>query len=234
MYGAVAGGMVGGAALPDAGARARTSRCSRRRCSTCRAATPPSWWASSPGLKLVMPEGPLHAGDRARADPGAQGHRVGDRADDGVARLRAPRSARLRHVVGEVGGLRRLTVGRGAPADDPRHVPERAAAPPTPTGSPRRRRSPPRSAARTPSTSPRRSGPPVPTVSVKIADDQGNEVATGADRRGVHHRADPHGRATGTSPRPPPRRSATAGCTPATSATSTRTASSTSPTARRT
>ena len=33
--------------------------------------------------------------------------------------------------------------------------------------------------ARTPSTSPPPSGPPVPTVSVKIADDQGNEVATG-------------------------------------------------------
>ena len=46
MYNAIAGGMVGGAALPDAGA-ARTSRCSRRPCSTSRGATPPSSSVSS-------------------------------------------------------------------------------------------------------------------------------------------------------------------------------------------
>ena len=48
MYGAVAGAMVGGGALPDAGGRPERRRCSPRRCSTCRAATPRSSWACSP------------------------------------------------------------------------------------------------------------------------------------------------------------------------------------------
>ena len=77
-------------------------------------------------------------------------------------------------------------------------------------------------------------GPPVPTVSVKIADDQGNEVATGETGEvcitgpilmaGYWNKPEATAEAI----------DATAGCTPATSATSTRTASCTSPTARRT
>ncbi len=125
MYGAVAGGMVGGAALPDAGPAGQNVSLFTSplfHVSGCHSTLVVGLLA---GLKLVMPRGSVHPGDGARADPGAQGHRVGHRAHDGVARLRAPRSPRVRHVVGAVGGLRRLTVGGGAPADDPRDVPER-------------------------------------------------------------------------------------------------------------
>ena len=112
--------------------------------------------------------------------------------------------------------------------------PNVSAPPRTPTASPRRRRWPRRSAGRTPSTSPRPSGPPVPTVSVKIVDDAGQRGRHRRDRRGVHHRPDPDGRLLEQARGHRRGDHATAGCTPATSATSTRTASSSSPTARRT
>ena len=149
--------MVGGGALPDAGG-------GPERLAVHVAAVPRVGLPLHPRGRAARraeagdARGPLHPGDGARADPGAQGHRVGHRPHDGVAGLRAPRPPRLRHVVGAVGRLRRLTVGRRAPADDPRDLPERQLAPRTPTGSPRRRRWPPRSAARTPSTSRPRSG----------------------------------------------------------------------------
>ncbi len=71
------------------------------------------------------PRGPLRARQGARAHPGRAGHDLGDRADDGVAGVRVPRPARLRHVERHLGGLRRVTVGRRAAADGARDVPER-------------------------------------------------------------------------------------------------------------
>ena len=77
-------------------------------------------------------------------------------------------------------------------------------------------------AARTPLDKPTSVGPPVPTVQVKIVDADGEDLAPGRDRRGAASPARSSWPATGTSPRPPPRRSTRrAGCTPATSATST-------------
>ena len=55
MYGAVAGAMGGGRRAPRRAAAARTSPCSPRRCSTCRAATRPSWSGSSPASSWSCP-----------------------------------------------------------------------------------------------------------------------------------------------------------------------------------
>src|SRR5688572_26752827 len=91
MYGAVAGGMTGGSVLPDAGPAGQTVSLFTSplfHVSGCHSTLVVGLLA---GLKLVMPQGRF-AGDGARADPGAQGHRVGHRPHDGVARVRAPRS----------------------------------------------------------------------------------------------------------------------------------------------
>src|SRR3546814_2993651 len=63
---------------------------------------------------------------RSAAHPRPRRHHLGHRAHDGVAGLRVPRPPRLRHVVSEERGLRRLAVGRGAAAQDPRDLPERS------------------------------------------------------------------------------------------------------------
>ena len=77
-------------------------------------------------------------------------------------------------------------------------------------------------------------GRPVPTVRIRIADEAGPTRCRRARPVRCSSRDRPSWPATGASPRPPPKRSATAGSTRATSATSTPTATSSSPTARRT
>ena len=155
MYNAVAGSMAGGGALPDAGGGANVALF-----------TSPLFHVSGCHSTLVVgpagrpqagdARGSLHARDGTPADPGSPGDRVGDRAHHGVAGVRAPRPPRLRHDVGEERRLRRIAVGRRAPAHDPGDLPQRVDAPPTPTGSPRHHRSPPSSPGRTPSSGPTR------------------------------------------------------------------------------
>ena len=103
---------------------------------------------------------PLRPGHALELIQRRAGQRVGDRADDGLAGLRAPRPPRLRHVVGEERRLRRLTVGRRAPAQGAGDVPQRPDHHATPTASPRPARWPPSSAGRTPIDKPDSVGPP--------------------------------------------------------------------------
>ena len=71
-------------------------------------------------------------------------------------------------------------------------------------------------------------------VDVRVVRPDGTECDAARDRRGGAVRARTSWPATGTPPRRPPRRSSTAGTTPATPAPPTRTATSTSATATRT
>ncbi len=77
-------------------------------------------------------------------------------------------------------------------------------------------------------------GTPMPVVDLKIADEAGTALPTGETGEVLHRRSRSSCPATGTSPRRPPKPSATAGSTRATSATSTTRATCSSPTARRT
>ena len=153
------------------------------------------------------PRGQVRAREGHAADPGRAGHRVGDRAHDGVAGVRAPDPPRLRHVVGHDGGLRRLAVGRRAAAHGARRR-SRTCGRRSQRLRPHRvvlgRHRP--SAARTSCASPTRSGRPMPVVEITH---RRRRRRRGPDRpagRGLDHGARSSCPATGTSPRPPPRR----------------------------
>ena len=157
MYGAVAGGMVGGAALPDAGAGQNVSLFTSPlfHVSGCHSTLVVGLLA---GLKLVMPEGRFTPETALEL---IQEHKVTVWATVPTMVWRVcehPDRHEYDTSSVAVGRLRRLTVGRGAPADDPRHVPEREhhherlRPHRDVVGGHRHRR------VRTPSTSPRRSG----------------------------------------------------------------------------
>ena len=149
--------------------------------------------------------GSLHARDGPRAHPGARGHVWATVPDDGVAGLRAPGPPRLRHDLGAQRRVRGLAVRRRAAADGARDVPQRdehlerlrphrdvvgGHGDLRPGG--HRAAHLGRAARARPCT-------------CGSSTTQGTEVADGEHRRGVHRRARSSWRATGTSPRPPPR-----------------------------
>ncbi len=233
----VAGSMTGGGArMPDGGRRRRPSALF----------TSPLFHVSGCHSTLVVgllagaeagdAGGPVRAREGARADPGRTASRVWATVPTMVWRVcEHPDRHDYDTSTVDERGLRRLAVGRRAAAQGARDVPERAQRPPTPTASPR-----PSSVATVISgqdaiDKPTSVGPPVPDGRAADRRRQRRRGADRADRRGRDQAARSSCRATGASPRPPPRPiTPTAGCTPATSATSTTTASSTSPTARRT
>ncbi len=63
--------------------------------------------------------GQVRPGEGAVADRGRAGDVVDGGADDGLASLRGPRTPRLRHVLGRLGQLRRVAVGRRDAAPGP-------------------------------------------------------------------------------------------------------------------
>ena len=71
------------------------------------------------------PRGQVRARQGAAAHPGRTGHHLGHGAHHGVAGVRVPGSPRLRHRERHQRGLRGLAVGRRAPADGPRDLPQR-------------------------------------------------------------------------------------------------------------
>ena len=76
-------------------------------------------------------------------------------------------------------------------------------------------------------------GTPIEGVEMKLVDDDGNDVDRGRDRRDRHQGPQRDEGLLAAATRRPPRRSRTAGSTPATWARSTTTATSSSSTARR-
>ena len=191
MYGAVAGGMVGGAALPDAGAGQNVSLFTSPlfHVSGCHSTLVVGLLA---GLKLVMPEGRFTPETALEL---IQEHKVTVWATVPTMVWRVcehPDRHDYDTSSVQVGRLRRLTLGRRAAADDPRDVPEREQhderlrAHRDVVGR-HRDRGPgrPRQAHLRRSASPDR-----------VGEDRRRPGQRGRhrpDRRGLHHRADPHG-----------------------------------------
>ena len=214
-------------------AAARPSACSPRRCSTWPAATR-TWWSSL--LRRGADRdarGPLRPGGGAAPHRGREGEDLGHRAHHGVAGLRAPRPPRLRHHLGAHHGLRRVAVGRRAPAQGAGDVPQRAQrvqrlrAHRVVVGGDRAHR-------RRRAGAPRVGGPGHADGRRPHRRRRRRLGARRGHRRGVPAGADHHARLLGQARGHRRGRSGTAGSTPATWATSTRTACSTSPTGPRT
>ena len=178
MYGAVAGGDGRRRRAARRRRPARTSRCSPRRCSTCRAATPRSSSGCSPGLKLVMPEGRFTPETALEL---IQEHKVTvwatvptmvwrvcehpDRHDYDTSSVKSvafggsPSADELQRMI-------RDTFPNVSSTTNAYGLTETSSVATAISG---------QDAIDKPTSV----GPPVPTVSVKIVDDQGNEVGTG-------------------------------------------------------